>query len=100
MRAPNGDLFVSDTDNNRIRQIRSPFVPRVLSAASAIIDLRPAVTIDGMPGGFYRVESALDATSGTWREEISFQLPKSPFVWIDQNAAVGPRKFYRVVAFE
>ncbi len=57
-----------------------------------------AVTIDGLPGTTYRIESNTGLNSTNWVEVITLSLPTNPYTFIDAGSSGQPRRFYRVVA--
>jgi hypothetical protein len=99
--AENGNLFIADSGNNRIRVVRSAVRPQPAPPSQISINVFAGITINGIPGRSYRVEATMDPNLGNWQARASFQLPTSPFTWIDPAPATGGAKsFYRVVTLE
>jgi len=89
------DIYVSDTSNYRVRKITQPFEVSV-SPASISSSTYAGLTISGLPGRNYRIESSADSVN--WTPSATFKLPSNPYLWIDTNAIPNnPRKFYRAV---
>jgi DNA-binding beta-propeller fold protein YncE len=95
-----GIVYVADTGNHRIRRITTATNSIVGARPELSVDLFPGVTITGVPGRSYRIESSRDAKNGPWIVETILQLPRSPYLWMDPVAVTNPRKFYRVVDTE
>lgn len=89
-----GSIFISDTGNNRIRQISFNAQPQVVTGANLGIGTYAGVTIRGAVGRTYQIQSSPDLS--TWTTVATVLLPSSPYLWIDQNPIAG-NKFYQAI---
>ena len=87
-----GSIFVADTGNNRIRQISFNPSSQIVSGANLGIGTYAGVTITGVIGRTYQIQSSADLSN--WNSTATIILTSSPYLWIDQNA-VGQKNFYR-----
>lgn len=89
-----GNLFVADAGNERIRQITFNPTSQVVGAANLSIGTFAGITINGTVGRTYTIQSSQDLSS--WSDVATILLDHSPYLWIDQGGAIG-NKFYRAV---
>jgi sugar lactone lactonase YvrE len=89
-----GSIFVADSGNQRIRQISFNPQPQVVSGANLSIGTFAGLTITGVVGRAYQVQSSPDMSA--WTTRTTLLLNSSPYLWIDQNPISG-NKFYRAV---
>jgi hypothetical protein len=89
-----GMIFVSDSGNQRIRQISFNPQTNIVTGANLGIATYAGITITGVVGRTYRIESS--ANMSTWNVEATILLTSSPYLWIDQQG-LGQKKFYRAV---
>ena len=89
-----GSIFVADSGNQRIRQISFNPQPQVISAGNLGFAMYPGVTITGIVGRTYQIQSSPDLNA--WTPRGSILLTSSPFLWIDQNPVAG-NQFYRAL---
>jgi len=89
-----GAIFVADTGNQRIRQISYNPQPQVVTGANLGIGTFAGVTITGVVGRTYQIQSSPDMAA--WTARATVLLTSSPYLWIDQNPASG-NKFYRAL---
>jgi len=89
-----GMVFVTDAGNERIRQISSNPLPQVVSGANLGIGTFAGVTITGIVGRTYQIQSSPDLS--TWTTVATVLLTSSPYLWIDQNPIAG-NKFYQAM---
>ena len=89
-----GSIFVADTSNQRIRQISFNPVAQIVSGANLGIATFAGVTLTGVVGRTYQIQSSPDIN--TWTTQATLLLTSSPYLWIDQNPTSGS-KFYRAV---
>jgi hypothetical protein len=87
-----GKIFVADSNNQRIRLISFNPQPVLVTPPSLGISNYVGVTITGLVGRAYQVQSSRDLTN--WTTATTFLLPSSPYLWIDPNSISG-KKFYR-----
>lgn len=87
-----GQLFVADYGDHRIRQISFNPSAEPVSGADLVLDTYPGLTIVGLIGRTYEIQSSTDMTNFTTRATLL--LTSSPFLWIDKNPVRGTR-FYR-----
>jgi hypothetical protein len=87
-------LFVADTGNQRIRSIAFNPSPQVVSGANLSIKTYPGVTITGVLGRTYQIQTSPDETN--WIPYANVLLSSSPYLWFDQNPITGNR-FYRAL---
>lgn len=87
-----GMMFVADTSNHRIRQIS--FDPQPQQVADSNLNIRnyAGVTITGLVGRAYQIQSSANMTN--WTTRTTILLPSSPYLWFDQTPIAG-NKFYR-----
>jgi NHL repeat len=89
-----GTIYVADSSNQRIRDITFNPQPQVVSGANLGIGTFLGVTITGIVGRAYEIQSSPNMT--TWTTEATILLTSSPYLWIDQNQITG-NKFYRAL---
>jgi len=89
-----GTIFVADSGNQRIRDIAFNPQPQVVSGANLGIGTFAGVTITGIVGRTYQIQSSPNMSS--WTTRATQLLTSSPYLWIDQNPVSG-NKFYRAV---
>ncbi len=87
-----GTIYVADTSNQRIRSITNNSSAQVVSGANLGIGTFTGVTITGMVGRTYQLQSSPDMAS--WTTRATLLLDSSPYLWIDQTPVSG-KKFYR-----
>lgn len=87
-----GNILISDTVNERIRQITFNAQPQVVSGANLSIGMFAGVTINGTVGRTYQIQSSSDLSN--WSDSATVLLNQNPFLWIDQSST-SPNKFYR-----
>jgi streptogramin lyase len=90
--AAQGSIFVADYGNSRIRQITFDPQPQVVSAGDLGIATYAGVTIRGVVGRTYEIQSSPDLAN--WTTRAGFLLTTSPYLWFDPNPIAG-NKFYR-----
>lgn len=67
-------------------------------SATVSLGIHPSLSIYGPVGHAYRVEYSTEMSDGDqWTTATNLTLTVSPTVWIDPTAAVGEKRFYRVV---
>jgi len=89
-----GSIFVADTFNQRIRQISYNPQPQIVSGGNLGIGTFAGVTITGIVGRAYQIQSSPDMA--VWTTRATVLLTSSPYLWIDQNLTSG-NKFYRAL---
>lgn len=89
-----GAIFVADSGNQRIRQITFNPEPQVVSSANLGIGTFAGITITGIVGRTYEIQSSFDMI--TWTTRATVLLTSSPYLWIDQNPIAG-NKFYQAL---
>lgn len=89
-----GTIYVADANNQRIRSITNNPAPQVIAGANLGISTYPGITITGIVGRTYQVQSSPD--SATWTTRATILLNSSPYLWIDQNPVAG-NSFYRTI---
>jgi uncharacterized delta-60 repeat protein len=77
----------------RIINVPNTIAPATLSAATYL-----GLSIDGTPGGRYRIEYNEQSALGGWRFLTNVVLPSVPFLWIDLESTNVPRRMYRAIA--
>jgi len=89
-----GTIFVADSSNQRIRDITFNPQPQIVSGANLGISTFAGVTVTGIIGRTYQIQSSANMT--TWTTQATLLLNSSPYLWFDQNPASG-NKFYRAL---
>ena len=89
-----GMIFVGDSGNERIRNITFNPQPQVVSGANLGVGTYAGITITGIVGRTYEIQSSPNLS--TWTTVATVLLPSSPYLWIDQNPIAGNR-FYQAV---
>ena len=89
-----GTIFVADASNQRIRSITNNPQPQVVSGANLGIGTYAGLTITGVVGRTYQIQTSPDTTN--WTTHATLLLTSSPYLWIDQNP-VSANKFYRAL---
>src|SRR5665213_801267 len=89
-----GSIFVADSGNERIRQISFNPQPQVVSGANLSIGTFAGLTITGVVGRTYQIQTSPDFNA--WTTKTTLLLNSSPYLWIDQNPVSG-NKFYRAL---
>jgi len=89
-----GMLFVADEGNQRIRSIAFNPSPQVVTGANLAINTYPGVTISGIIGRTYQIQTSPDMIN--WTVQANILLPSSPYLWFDANPVAG-NHFYRAL---
>lgn len=89
-----GAIFVADLNNLRIRQISFNPQPLVVTDSNLGIQNYAGITITGLVGRTYQIQSSPDTTN--WTLRTTLLLTASPHLWFDQNPVSG-NKFYRAL---
>jgi sugar lactone lactonase YvrE len=89
-----GTIFVADFSNERTRQITFNPQPQIVSGANLSIGTFAGLTITGVVGRTYQIQTSPDLNS--WSTRATILLNSSPYIWIDQNPVNG-NKFYRAL---
>jgi len=89
-----GIIYVADTGNQRIRQISFNPQSQVVTGANLGIGTFAGVTITGIVGRTYQIQSS--PNMATWTTRATVLLTSSPYLWLDQNPVAG-NKFYRAL---
>jgi hypothetical protein len=89
-----GMIFVGDSGNERIRNITFNPQPQVVSGANLGIGTFAGITITGIVGRTYQIQSSPDLS--TWTTGTTILLNASPYLWIDQNP-IARNKFYQAI---
>jgi sugar lactone lactonase YvrE len=89
-----GTVFVADTRGQWIRDITFNPQPQIISGANLGIGTFSGVTITGIVGRTYQIQSS--PNMNTWTTRATVLLNSSPYLWLDQNPVSG-NKFYRAM---
>jgi hypothetical protein len=89
-----GMLFVADNGNNRIRQISFNPQPQIVQPSNLSIGVYAGVTINGIVGRTYQIQTSSDFTS--WSPKATILLTSNPYLWIDQSPIRG-NHYYRAL---
>jgi hypothetical protein len=89
-----GTIFVADAGNQRIRQITFNPQPQVVTGANLGIGTFTGVTITGIVGRTYQIQSSPNMAA--WTTGATVLLTSSPYLWIDQTPIAG-NKFYQAL---
>jgi len=87
-----GKVFVADQSNQRIRVISLNPQPQPVTGANLAINTYAGVTITGLVGRTYQIQSSPNMTN--WTTRATLLLNSSPYLWFDQDPVSGS-KFYR-----
>jgi len=87
-------FYVADGGNQRIRSITNNPTPQAVTGANLGIGTFAGLTITGIVGRAYQIQSSPDLN--TWTTRATLLLNSSPYLWIDQNPVSGS-KFYRAL---
>jgi hypothetical protein len=87
-----GSIFVADSGDHRIRRIAFDPTPTMVTPANLGLRMLPSLSITGVVGRTYRIESS--TTMSNWTFEATTLLTTNPQLWIDQGDSVQ-KKFYR-----
>jgi sugar lactone lactonase YvrE len=87
-----GMVFVADQNNQRIRVISFNPQPQPVSGGNLAINTYAGLTITGLVGRTYQIQSSPNMTN--WTTRATLLLNSSPCLWFDQNPVIG-NKFYR-----
>jgi sugar lactone lactonase YvrE len=89
-----GMIFVADLGNQRIRQISFNPQPQLVTPANLALNTYAGITISGLVGRTYQIQSSSDLTN--WTTRATVLLTSSPYLWFDLNPVTG-NKFYQAV---
>ncbi len=87
-----GMMFVADSNNHRIRQISFDPQPQQVADSNLGIHNYAGITISGLVGRTYQIQSSPDQTN--WTARATLLLTSNPYLWFDLNPISGS-KFYR-----
>jgi hypothetical protein len=87
-----GMVFVADQNNQRIRVISFNPQPQPVTGGNLAINTYAGLTITGLVGRTYQIQSSANMTN--WTTRATLLLNSSPYLWFDQNPVSG-NKFYR-----
>lgn len=92
---PDGNLYLSDIDDHRIRKITFGTQPQPAPVALTA-SLLAGVTIKGKAGLTYSVEATeTPEDQGSWTEVARIALPVDDYMWVDRSSPGIPKRFYR-----
>ncbi|MEW6158413.1 MAG: immunoglobulin domain-containing protein [Verrucomicrobiota bacterium] len=88
--------LVATNDAGAVKSI--PALISYTDASTLLLSIHPSLTIFGTPGRTYRIEYSTEARAAAqWTLATNLTLASSPAVWIDPTAALGEKRFYRVL---
>jgi hypothetical protein len=87
-----GMVFVADQNNQRNRVISLNPQPQPVTGGDLAINTYAGVTITGLVGRTYQIQSSPNMSN--WTMRATLLLNSSPYLWFDQNPVSG-NKFYR-----
>jgi hypothetical protein len=93
---PDGSLIVADTENHAMRRAvwQTNAAP---TEAVVLIELNPSITIFGVAGKTYRVESSESLVAPDWTVLGEVTLAAPVETWFDTQPVTRTRRFYRAV---
>jgi streptogramin lyase len=91
-----GSLIVADTYNHALRRVvwQTNAAP---TEAVVLIEVNPSITIFGVAGRTYRVESTESLVAPTWTVLGEVTLISPVETWFDTQPLTRARRFYRAV---
>jgi sugar lactone lactonase YvrE len=89
-----GMVFVADSNNQRVRQISFNPQPQIVSPANLALKTYAGLTITGLVGRTYQIQSSPDMN--TWSTRATILLTSSPYLWFDLNPVSG-NNYYRAI---
>ncbi len=84
---------MADLENQRIRRITYGAIP----TSGFSINLYAGLSITGIVGRSYRIESVYNLNSNNWSTAATIFLNSSPYLWFDADSVNAPKRFYRAV---
>ena len=92
-----GSYFV--IAENQVGRARSDVaIITYTDASTLVLSIHPSLQIFGTPGRSYRIEYATETkTPAQWTAITNVTLNTTPQLWVDQDAAVEAKRFYRVL---
>ena len=87
-----GMVFIADANNERVRQISFNPQPQLVTSANLALNTYAGVTITGLVGRTYQIQSSPNMAA--WTTRATVLLTSSPYLWLDPNPVSG-NKFYR-----
>lgn len=92
-----GSYFLVASNGAGVAQSASGLISYT-DAATLDLSVHPSLTIFGTVGRTYRIEYGTETRApATWTIATNLTLNTTPQVWIDPTAALGEKRFYRVV---
>ncbi len=93
---PDGSLLVADSYNHAIRRVvwQTNSAP---TEATLLVELNPAITIFGMAGRTYRIESSENLIGGPWIVVGEVMLASPVETWFDTQPATRAQRYYRAI---
>lgn len=77
--------------------VRLDNFPRGIGPATLGLAVYAGLTIEGTVGGRYRIEQTVDPGTSNWLFLTDIILPKSPFLFIDDQSPGQVKRFYRAL---
>ena len=64
------------------------------------VQMYPGITIDGLAGRLYQIQSTDSLQTTNWQTLTSLVLPYSPYIWVDTSPGNPAMRFYRAVLIQ
>lgn len=61
------------------------------------VQMYPGITINGLSGRLYQIQSTDSLQTTNWQTLTSLVLPYSPYIWVDTSPGNSAMRFYRAV---
>ena len=99
IQANQGGSYFAIAENPAGRAQSDAAIITYTDASTLVLSVHPSLQIFGTPGTTYTIEYAVETrTPARWTPITNLTLITTPQLWVDQEAATGARRFYRVLS--